>query len=283
MPIFPESPDVKYSYFFLGALIPHSSPYGIDFATSGEPHMIGIFDSAGNAVFQNGSGYVDFREVSIVTGAVQAYTAETDAILTATEPTLAANTTYGFYITQYNPTALSSLRGWVNPPIYISANTGTGPLTAGTIATLWASQVNLLTKNNNLQVTATSSGAVLTITANAGYPLVLLNNPVNGVTLAVSTAGVQSLGNSVDLLNAQYTEGAEPQNFVSTGHYNLVEIVYYTTIQGGQKGTLRQKNVVYLWVNTLIATYYSDWETYFLSVAQGTISGFAVSALKISS
>src|ERR1700748_313474 len=114
MPIFPESPDVKYSYFFLDN-IPSGSPYGIKFSTSGEPHMIGIFDNNNFPVFDSSSGYVDWRDASLVTGAVQAYTAETDAIVTATEPTLAANTTYGFFITQYNPSALPGGKSWTNP------------------------------------------------------------------------------------------------------------------------------------------------------------------------
>ena len=150
------------------------------------------------------------------------------------------------------------------------------------MATLWKNQINLLAANGNLKCAATSSGAVLTITASAGFPLILLNNPVNEVTLAVSTAGVQSLGANTDLSNAQYSVGTPPIGYLSTGQYNLIEFVWWATLSGGQAGTRRQKNITYLWVDTL-ATNYSNWETYFLSVAQGTIAGFAISALKISS
>lgn len=263
--------DLITASFFLEPTI-GSSPYGISWAPSGEPNQLKIVDSSNNSVFPQ--GFISVQGLSIPAG-YQSATAETPAVWTATEPTLAGQTTYGFTIIQY-----STKSGVWKNAIPIVANTGNGPLTAGTMATLWADAINLMNTTGQINATATSSGAVLTITAAAGYPIFILNQPVNGVTLNESTAGVQSLGYAIDLTAAGYTSGAQPQNFSSSGIYDKISFFYDVQLPGSAvAGSRKQRYNVILWVDTTSADY-SVWKTYFLSVAQGTISGYAVAATK---
>jgi len=268
--------DIITTSFFLDN-ISGSSPYGISFSPSTNPNQLQIKDSNNNQLFPE--GYQSILELQVPKG-YQTAIAETDGIWTVTEPTLVAYTTYGFTLTQYYPFGVGGGNiGNTNPPIRVEFNTGAGVLTAGTAATAWALAINNLQSKGIINCTATSAGAVLTVTAGAGFPLLNLNQPQGIVVIANGTPGVQSLGYPTDLANAGYTLGTPPVGYLSTGVYDKISFFYNVPLPGALAGSRVQKKNAILWADEN-ATNFSAWKTYLLSVLEGTIAGFAISATK---
>lgn len=274
------TPDVKQTDFFLETTA--GSPYGILFNTTGNIGGLQIEDSSGNEVFpQKG---VKLTSLIIPAGYENAV-AEVASVWLADEPVapLVANTEYSFEISQYDSPNNTGLY-----PQRIFFNTGTGLLTAQTVANGWAAQINLYAKNNNLQVTAVASttgghGRV-TITSKAGYPIVILNNATQTVTLTEQTAGVASFGYPSDLANKGYKiigspvpQGSviTPHGYLSNGIYDLVAFYFDEPLLGsfgnGSRNTRYKAN---LWIDQN-GNNYAAWKTYLLSVLEGTIAGYS--------
>lgn len=171
--------------FFLNT-IASGSPYGATLAK----HVLSILDSNNNPAFP-GSGAVNFQGLNMPLGYVL-NTVETLGVVKPTEPTLAAGGEYGFTLTQYNPYT----NAYVNHTINASVPLVGGVTTPGTIATAWAAQIASF---KDFNVTTSVSGAVLTITAAAGYPILTVPAVTGGVTLGSGTTGVAGVGNTYDM------------------------------------------------------------------------------------
>lgn len=270
--------DIVTTAFFLDT-IPSAGTHGISFSPSTNPGQLQIFGGAigaAPAVFPQGYQYV--KSMTVV-GGYQTAIAEVPGVWTVTEPTLVANTTYGFSITQYQPFGTGGGEWNANPPFRPAYNTGIYGTTAGLAATAWAAEINNLKSKGLLNCTAVAVGAVLTITAGAGFPLLLINEPVGIVAIANGTPGVQSLGYPTDLANAGYTQGTPPAGYLSTGIYDKIVFQYETQLTGAVVGSRFQVNQAILWADQGAANF-AAWKTYLLSVLEGTISGFAISTLK---
>lgn len=278
------TPDTEYINYFLENT--PSTPYGILFDTAGNIGGLQIVDVNGNPLFP-GSG-VKYSSLSIPAG-YQSAVAEVDAIWTATEPTLIADESYSFRIFQWDTLNNAWLGQGDGTKIFGDTQTTT---TAGTVATQWASQINLFATTGIIKASATSSGAVLTVTALAGYPIMILKTPTNGVVLAETTVGVQSFGYPLDLMAKGYQPiGATrsypfqatvvpPNGYLSTGIYDLVAFYFNEPLVGSLAGSRNQRYRANLWIDQN-GNNYAAWKTYFLSVGEGTIAGFSPNATKL--
>lgn len=266
--------DIKKVTFFLGATAA-VSPYGVLWNQAGQAPNLAIEDVNDNMVFPQ--GYVDIRDIEIPNG-YESYIAEVGATPTVAEPTnpLIANTVYGFWIEEYS-TATNS---W-GTPYKVSYNTGTGPVAQNTAAAKWVVGINLLAANGNLHCTAAAVAGTLTITAGAGYPLLRVYTPLGAVVITPS-AGTVSVGAAIDLSAQGYTAGANPQQYIATSTYDRVQFFYDVPLAGALAGSRKQRYQVILYIdNTAANVHYAAWKAYFLSVAQGTIAGFAIAASKV--
>jgi hypothetical protein len=194
-----------------------TTPYGVTLLNT----RLGVVDANGVNMFPNENGTVNIRTVNAANLAGGIYTATsagTQGVVTPTEPTLAANTTYGFTLTQYNPYTGETV---ILP---VSYNTGVGALTAGTAATAW----EVLLKASNIQATYSILGGALTITAKTGYEIITMTSLIGGVTAGATTAGAYSSGEAADMtaLNGRGSSWSSYTGYVSTNNYAKYDMIY---------------------------------------------------------
>lgn len=133
----------------------------------------------------------------IVSAKIQAPVAEVLQVTTLT-PVADANSTYSFFITQWNP-ADGNMRTWE-----YSHETAASGATATTICDFFRAAINA---DTTIKIAATGA-ATLILTAEAGYPIftVGITNVGGGLIQATGTPGVAAI-NTVALLTAQGFEG----------------------------------------------------------------------------
>jgi hypothetical protein len=124
---------------------------------------------------------------------IQAPVAEVLQVTTLT-PTAAANSTYSFYITQWNPTN-GNMSSWQYS--YTTAASGD---TATTIGNFFRTAINA---DTTIHIAATGT-TTLILTAEAGYPIfyVGITETGGGLTQSTGTAGVSAI-NTYATLTAQ--------------------------------------------------------------------------------
>jgi hypothetical protein len=221
--------------FFLNSIVT-TSTYGATLAKG----QLTILDKNGYSAFPLGSAM--FQGMNLPLG-YSVNLAETDGVVKPTEPTLAQDTEYGFILQQFNP----FLNSFVTHYVYASTTTTT---TAGTIANLWATQISFF---KDLNVTTSVSGAVLTITAASGYPVLLASGGYNGVTFTSGTTPVVGIGNVNDLTAYNDIVGQPFSNYTDsngTGYSAAIaatgydRVVFnYQTIDGSQYQTILFVNI----------------------------------------
>lgn len=211
-----------------------TTPYGVSIVTN----KLQILDSLSISPWNSAAAAgIDDRSAGTLNG-YQAAVSETAGIVTVTEPTLVASTTYAFTFTQYNPVTKEKQTQEIS---YTTPDVGTPPV--GSVVTALALIINSL-KIFNL-ASATASGAVLTITAATGYPLISLSNSIGGLTFAVSTSGVASLGTQWDMNNIGDT-GATAGVL-----YDVIDFTYEVGTPEGET----QKYLTRLYINQSGANY----------------------------
>lgn len=133
----------------------------------------------------------------IVSAKIQAPVAEVLQVTTLT-PVAAANSTYAFYITQYNPVS-GGMDDWFFS--YTSAASGD---TATTICDQFRTAINA---DSTIHIAATGAGTLI-LTAEAGYPIfyVGLTSVGGGLSQSTGTAGVSAI-NTLAMLQAQGFSG----------------------------------------------------------------------------
>ncbi len=250
----------KLNVFFLNTILA-SGTYGASLAK----HKLAINDSTGNPAFPSGS--INFQELELPIGYVLNL-AETLGVVKPTEPTLAAGGEYGFTITQYNPYTGAT----VSHPIYASVPVISGVTTAGTIATAWANQIAMF---QDLNVSTSVTGAVLTITALAGYPILTIGGQFGGVTLTSGTTGVAGIGNTYDMEANNGITGQPFSNFAGYNPANSYDMCVFNhnTYDGEEGQTI-------LFVNTGDASY-SSWFTQVVTDYLKMAAGYAEAALAV--
>lgn len=144
----------------------------------------------------------------IVSAKIQAPVAETLQVTTLT-PVNAANSTYSFYITQWNP-ADGNMRTW-----NYSYETPASGSSATTICDAFRTAINA---DTTIKIAATGA-ATLILTAEAGYPIFYVGivETGGGLTQATGTAGVAAINTAAQL--------------TTYGIPNLTAGTTYTTVQ----------------------------------------------------
>ena len=114
--------------------------------------------------------------------------------VTTLTPVAAANSTYSFFITQWDP-ASGNMRTW-----QYSYETPASGATATTIGDFFRTAINA---DTTIHIAATGT-ATLILTAEAGYPVfqVGITNVGGGLTAVTGTAGIPAV-NTVAMLTAQ--------------------------------------------------------------------------------
>jgi hypothetical protein len=129
----------------------------------------------------------------IVDAKIQAPVAETLQVTTIT-PTAAANSTYAFYITQWDPSNGGGMRAW-----FYSYETAASGDTATTIGNYFRTAINA---DTTIHIAATGT-TTLILTAEAGYPIfyVGVTSVGGGFAAVTGTPGVAAI-NTVAMLTA---------------------------------------------------------------------------------
>ena len=144
----------------------------------------------------------------IVSAKITAPVAETLQVTTLT-PVAAANSTYSFFITQWNP-ADGNMRTWE-----YSHETAASGATATTIGDAFRAAINA---DTTIKIAATGT-TTLILTAEAGYPIfnVGITNVGGGLTQATGTPGVAAVNTAAQL--------------TTLGFPDLTAGTTYTTVQ----------------------------------------------------
>lgn len=187
---------------------------------------------------------------------IQTAVAETRGVntVTFTAPASIAGTTYNL-IVEGN----SSREGNVSPNTLSYSYTATSEDTVTTVAVIFKNWIN----NNtvSLQCAATNSSGVLTITANAGYPVITTTTENTAYVAVVNTtAGVPSRGQGTSLKkNPNYYSNLTYGTFTEGAAYTRVTINYSNfQTAAAPSSTSQALNVLDVFINEAATSSGSD-------------------------
>ena len=192
-----------------------------------------------------------------------AITSETAGVVILTPSSPTNDTTYSFTLVQLNPNATGTQAERVERVISVTTP-ATGTVTATTIVTQFNTEYFSLASNPfNVAVT---TGATLTLTASAGYPILWGSVYSSGGTVAVnnSVAGIDTRGLAADLERL----GA-PSSLVTGTAYTLYAIVNNEHIGQNNMMRVNQPENVYIWMDEA-ASGYSTWVTDMDAILDGS-------------
>jgi hypothetical protein len=237
-----ERTQPNLNVYFINTINTNTGNYG---AVLQNEYLSLIDNSNASAFGTVGGGSLYLKQIQPLKGVGNYWTATssgTAGVITIIEPTLAANTTYGFILNQYIPATNTGLSTALPQNTVTSGNslyytTGSTAPAAGTVVTALAA---LITSNSGFQVTAVVSGTTtLTITANTGYYLIWSNAIGNGAgnftSITQTITGKLSVGQKYDMydFNSYGTSWSLFPNYVSTNNYSQFACSYTDLIYGG--------------------------------------------------
>ncbi len=174
-----------------------------------------------------------------------AITSETAGVVTVTPPgTVVNDVDYGFYLTQWNPSARGASPKYVSSLISVHTP-ATGSLTATTLCNQFRNEYFALQNMFHVAATGTST---LILTADAGSPVIYgsatsLSSLSSPVTLAVSPIGIMKRG-----VPAAMEALGVPSDLITGAAYTLYSFETDDKVGVSNSMSVQQAGITYLWL-----------------------------------